>query len=133
MKKILSLLVAVLLSVAHLSAQSPNAATQVHARTFTNLFTAQSVTGQTASFDATGAAYHTINLVVTGAPSGCTYRLQGSLDAVTWFNISASDITCTSTVTTFESSAKVTRYVRGNLVTLTGGTAPTVTLQYGGY
>lgn len=96
-----------------------------------HLFAAQSVTGATTG---TGGlrgtpVNHTIHLVVTGAPTGCTYRLQGSRDGTTWFNISASDITCTTTATAFETN-KPTRHVRGNLLTLTGGTAPTVRLHY---
>jgi hypothetical protein len=96
-------------------------------------FTAQTTTGATASSGTMRgiSVNHTIELIVTGAPAGCTYRLQGTRDAVTWFNLSASDITCTSTTVSFESN-KPTVQVRGNLVTLSGGTSPTVTLKYVG-
>lgn len=96
------------------------------------VFAAQNATGQTAALLINAiATNHSIGLVTTGAPSGCTYRLQGSRDGTNWFNISASDITCTSTVLSNEASKPFPR-VRGNLLTLTGGTAPTVTLHYVG-
>jgi len=101
-------------------------------RGYQKTFPAQSGTGATASSGLMRgiAMFHTIELIVTGAPATCTYRLQGTRDAVTWFNVSAADITCTSSIVTFESAAKPVVQVRGNLLTLTGGTAPTVTLKY---
>lgn len=109
---------------------------EVEAQTFqgfTRTFTTQTATGATASSGALRGTpvNHAINLVVTGGPATCTYRLQGSANGTTWYNISAADITCTSSATAFEAN-KPTRYVRGNLLTLTGGTTPTVTLQYVG-
>ena len=99
-------------------------------RGFSTAFTAQTAVGQTTGRGMRGiAAQHTIELITTGAPTGCTYRLQGSRDNVTWFNISAADITCTTSTVAFEAN-KPTAYVRGNLLTLAGGTAPTVTLKY---
>lgn len=100
-------------------------------RGFQKTFAAQTVTGATASSGLMRgiAIFHTIELIVTGAPTGCTYRLQGTRDAVTWFNISAADITCTSTTVSFEVQ-KPSVQVRGNLLTLTAGTSPTVTLKY---
>lgn len=95
-----------------------------------NTFAAQNATGQTTGFLAS-TFNHAIELIVTGSPSTCTYRLQGSIDNSTWFNISASDITCTSTTVAYEVDKPVV-YVRGNLATLSGGTAPTVTLKYAG-
>lgn len=103
-------------------------------RGYARVFAAQSGTGNTASSGALRSSvnFHTIHLVVTGAPAACTYRLQGSANGSVWFNISAADITCTSSITTFEGTAKPTRYIRGNLLTLSGGTAPTVTMHYVG-
>lgn len=94
-------------------------------------FITQSAVGTTASSgNIRGIAIqHTAELIVTGAPATCTYRLQGSRDGVTWFNISAADVVCTATTVAFEAN-KPTVVVRGNLLTLTGGTAPTVTLKY---
>lgn len=97
-----------------------------------NSFTAQTGTGATTSLSAPMSVLtnHSIQLVVTGGPATCTYRLQGSNDGgTTWFNISASDITCTSSTQSYETS-KPARAVRGNLLTLTGGTSPTITLHY---
>jgi hypothetical protein len=97
-----------------------------------NSFAAQTATGATAAFNAPTSVFqaHTIQLTTTGAPTGCTYRLQGSNDGgTTWFNVSAADITCTSSITAFDVD-KVVKSVRGNLLTLSGGTAPTVQLKY---
>lgn len=94
-------------------------------------FDAQAATGQTSAFDTKVAARHTSHLVVTGSPVSCTYRLQGSNDGTNWFDISASDITCTSTAVS-HTVDKAARYIRGNLLTLSGGTAPTVRLHYAG-
>lgn len=97
---------------------------------FHRAFTAQTAVGATTGVAMKGIPIqHTIELIVTGAPATCTYSLQGSRDGTTWFTISASAITCTSTTVAFEAN-KPTVYVRGNLLTLTGGTAPTVTLKY---
>lgn len=100
-------------------------------RGFQKTFTAQTAVGATATSGLMRGIpiAHTAELVVTGAPTGCTYRLQGSRDGVTWFNISAADITCTSSTVAFE-NGKPAVSVRGNLLTLTGGTTPSVTLKY---
>jgi hypothetical protein len=99
-----------------------------------NSFTAQTATGATSAFvaDAGVLNVHNSQLIVTGGPAGCTYRLQGSNDGgTTWYNISASDITCTSTTNSVTVDVPAPR-IRGNLLTLSGGTAPTVTLHYAG-
>lgn len=99
-----------------------------------NSFTAQNATGATAAFvaDAGVLTMHNSQLVVTGGPATCTYRLQGSNDGgTTWYNISAADITCTATTNSVTVDVPAAR-IRGNLLTLTGGTAPTVTLHYAG-
>ena len=99
-----------------------------------NSFTAQNATGATSAFvaDSGVLSLHNSQLIVTGGPSGCTYRLQGSNDGgTTWYNISAADITCTSSINSVTVDVPAPR-IRGNLLTLTGGTAPTVTLHYAG-
>jgi len=102
---------------------------------FHKTFTTQSATGATSAAAANGLrgipVNHTIELITTGAPATCTYQLQGSRDSTTWFNMSAAAITCTSTIVAWEANKPVVN-VRGNLLTLTGGTAPTVTLKYVG-
>lgn len=129
---VLLTILAIALTTAGILYFSPTAEAQTFPG-FTRVFAAQTGTGATASSGAIRGTpvHHAINLVVTGAPATCTYRLQGSANGTTWYNISAADITCTSSATAFE-TGKPTRYVRGNLLTLTGGTAPTVTLQYVG-
>lgn len=72
-----------------------------------------------------GRTSFTMQTVVTGAPTTVSVTLQGSLDNVNWSTIA------TSTSTTGDqqySVDKPQRYVRANLGTLTGGTAPTVTV-----
>lgn len=100
-------------------------------RGFQKTFVAQTVVGVTATSGLMRGVpvWHTAELIVTGAPATCTYSLQGSRDGVTWFTISAAPITCTATTVAFE-SGKPAVSVRGNLLTLTGGTAPTITLKY---
>lgn len=67
---------------------------------------------------------HTMQTVVTGAPSGVTVNLEGSLTGGAWVTLASSTST-TGDVQT--ASGKAVRYVRANLATLTGGTGPTVT------
>lgn len=111
-----------------------NARAQVAERpAILNSFIAQTTTGATAALVTDPSVRtHSIQLIVVGGPSGCTYRLQGSNDGgTTWYNISAADITCTSSINAFEVD-KPTARVRGNLLTLTGGTTPSITLHYVG-
>jgi hypothetical protein len=93
------------------------------------VFTAHTATGATTSAVVNGTMTHNSQLIVTGAPATCTYRLQGSNDGTNWFNISAADITCTTTINSVTVDVP-TRLIRGNLLTITGGTAPTVRLYY---
>ena len=68
----------------------------------------------------------TYSVVVSGAPSAVTLNLEGSIDNISWFTLD------TSTTTTSEMRHIANRgvhYVRGNLVTLTGGSSPTVTVK----
>lgn len=118
--------------------EQPVAAQANYFAGITKTFATQSATGATSAtlFSSTARipgmpTHHTAELIVTGGPAACTYRLQGSVDGTTWFNISAADVTCTSTTVAFESN-KPAKNIRGNLLTLSGGTAPTVTLKYAG-
>lgn len=67
---------------------------------------------------------HSMQTSVTGSPSAATVNLEGSLNGTLWATLATSTST-TSDVQT--ASGKAVRYVRANLTTLTGGTAPTVT------
>lgn len=66
----------------------------------------------------------TMQTTVTGAPTAVSITLQGSLDGTNWFTLATS----TSTTGDLQHVVdKPVRFVRANLGTLTGGTAPTVT------
>ncbi len=110
------------------------AATLYAARSHIRSFTAQTATGTTAVLDFRSVKMHpdklTVQLNVTGSPTGCAYQLEGSLDNVNFFDLSGSQ-TCTANKM-FHLDAKYVRYLRGNLTTLTGGTSPSVTLLIGG-
>jgi len=68
-------------------------------------------------------------IVTTGAPSGISVTLQGSLDGVNWFNIGSAVTTATLTLINLaNANAGPYAFVRANLGTLTGGTSPTVTV-----
>jgi hypothetical protein len=68
---------------------------------------------------------HTLQTTVTGAPTGVSVNLEGSLAVGGPWAVLANSTSTTGDVQT--ASGKAVRYVRANLVTLTGGTAPTVT------
>jgi Cys-tRNA synthase (O-phospho-L-seryl-tRNA:Cys-tRNA synthase) len=62
---------------------------------------------------------------VSGAPATVSVNLEDSLAAAGPWAVLANSTSTTGDVQT--ASGKAVRYVRANLVTLTGGTAPTVT------
>lgn len=68
---------------------------------------------------------HTLQTSTTGAPTGVTVTMEGSLASTgPWVTL----VTSTSTTGDVQTgSGKAVRYVRANLTVLTGGTAPTVT------
>lgn len=68
---------------------------------------------------------HTLQTSTTGAPTGVTVNLEGSLSASGPWATLASSTSTTGDVQT--ATGKAVRYVRANLTVLTGGTAPTVT------
>ncbi len=89
----------------------------------------------TATLTATGttsglwveANYHTVQVVVSGSPSACTVRLEGSLDNNNWFDVSGTQ-TCTSNLM-FHVDGKPLTYTRVNLLTWTGGTNAVITYR----
>lgn len=76
-------------------------------------------------------ANYTWQTVLTGAPTGVSITLQGSDDGANWTTIDTS--TLATGETRYVANTPVT-FLRANVGTLTGGTAPTVTvnLQCGG-
>lgn len=81
-----------------------------------------------ASVQALAPAQHTVQVTVTGSPTACTVRLEGSLDGVTYFDLSGSQA-CTANVM-FHVVQRPVLWVRVYLVTLAGGTSPTVAARY---
>lgn len=72
---------------------------------------------------------HTMQVIVTGAPSAAVVNLEGSADGgTTWGKLATFDLTAGNISGDFvtASDASVNR-IRANLSTLTGGTSPTVT------
>lgn len=71
------------------------------------------------------------DVVITGSPSGISLKIEGSADQVNW-----SEMTATPTTAAWQqlgsaptgSSFRAYPYVRVRLVSLTGGTSPTVTV-----
>jgi hypothetical protein len=112
-KSILRSLFIVLLFTSLVAAQTKQAAWHT--------FATQNATGATPGFDVsfTAAYWHSISLTVTGAPSACTYKLQGSVDGTIWMDLSPA-VACTSS-TAFQAGPAAVNQVRGNLVSLSGG------------
>ncbi len=74
------------------------------------------------------AREHTLAVVPSGSPSGCSLKLEGSIDGSAWFDLSGAQ-TCTSNLM-FHVTQKPVNQVRVNLVTLSGGTSPSLDVQY---
>jgi hypothetical protein len=95
-----------------------------------NLTAADNTTS--ANIIGSGAAFHNLTWNVSGTVSGCSVRVDGSTNGITW---GTGDVigatTCTSNGTTISSST-IKNYVRINLVTLTGAGA-TFTANLSGY
>ncbi len=66
----------------------------------------------------------TWEIVITGAPTAIQVDLQGSLDGVNWYQIDTYNTVANTLRFVVD---KRVRFVRANLITLTGGTSPTVT------
>jgi hypothetical protein len=125
------LLVIVAFSVAA-PAQTVARTSAVYIREYsTATFSALSATGAGATFDINGIQpRHGVSYTVTGAPATCTIDLEASLDGVFWVKIITGTV-CTSSI--YASVVdKPFRYIRPNLITLTGGTTPAVTAKYAG-
>lgn len=95
------------------------------------VWTALTAVGTTSGFAVPSNSFHTVQVVITGSPSGCTINLDGSLDGTNWFDLSGGQ-TCTASVM-FHVVNRAVLNVRANLTALSGGTAPTVTARYTGH
>lgn len=62
----------------------------------------------------------------TGAPTGCICAVEGSFDGSTWFTLAVQDIIVEGA--NFAIPNSPVKYLRGNLISFTGGTTPTATL-----
>ena len=71
---------------------------------------------------------HTVEVVTTGTPSAATLQLEGSLDGSNWYALSAAMDVSSSTM--FHVLDAPVAFIQGNLVSLTGGSSPTVTMTY---
>lgn len=80
------------------------------------------------------ANYHTLQVVITGTPTACTVRLEGSLDNTNWADVSGTQ-SCMGTLSSgatgvvFHVDTKPLSYVRANLLTFTGATSAQITYK----
>lgn len=78
---------------------------------------------------------HSVQATITGAPTAVTVDLEGSLDGETFFVLATHPFTAgelTAAAALFHVIERPVNFVRVNLLTLTAGTAPTVTVKYDG-
>lgn len=95
------------------------------------ILNAATATGAGSAFDLGDAAsVFTMQVVLTGAPATDTTKLEGSLDGTNWFDLTGLTLSAAGAVTNSADAGVhfATRYVRANVTTLTGGTAPTVSV-----
>lgn len=71
----------------------------------------------------------TWSTALIGSPTGVSATLQGSIDGTTWFTI---DTSISTTNETRHVVNKTVAYLRGGDPTLTGGTAPKVSIKVAG-
>lgn len=79
---------------------------------------------------------HTVQATITGSPTAVTVDLEGSLDGNTFFTLATHPFTAgelTAEGAMFHVTDKAVGRVRINLITLTGGSSPTVTTLYEEY
>jgi len=80
------------------------------------------------------AAYsnYTVQVNITGTPTSVRVKLYGSLDKALWsymldHTLTADELTAT-TAMVIPQTEPVVNFIKAELVTLTGGTSPTVTM-----
>lgn len=100
---------------------------------FTSLSSATSPVAGAVKDLETVSREHTMYVRVTGAPSDLQVDLEGSHDSVTWFSLGTVNEGVISggqarVNTPFDQTRyDLVRYVRANLITLSGGSSPAVT------
>lgn len=72
---------------------------------------------------------HSFQTTITGTPTAVDIRLEGSLDNVTYFELSKSIVFAPTGELRHRANAAV-KYIRGNVVALTGGSSPKVNMKY---
>jgi hypothetical protein len=116
-----------------------------------NTFPVLSAPGATVSFDAVpnytryrstlaAPSLHIVQALVAGAPTACTYQVYGSLKTILqnpvfpadYFQLTAVQDCSTSTLSAVASTDRPALTILVNLVTLSGGTSPTVQFIYVG-
>ena len=65
---------------------------------------------------------HSLIVEVTGSPDACTVHLEGTIDGVNWFGVA--QVTISSLITNVGNFPVMG--TRANLVSLSGGSSPTV-------
>lgn len=93
-------------------------------------FAAQTAVGPTAIVSLVGNIKnnHTVEAKITGSPTVCTYRLEGSIDGSAWYPLGSTIAILTSNIWTVTSQP--IRLIRCNLLTLTG--AATIQFKWTG-
>ncbi len=100
---------------------------------FQPLFTKQASLGRSVIFanvQGLGVTNHVVTWTVAGGPSTCTLLIEKSVDAVTW--VTELTETCTTNGSKALADASY-QYLTVNLSALSGGTNPSVTVEYRGY
>lgn len=86
---------------------------------------AATATGAGAELSCLGARSYALDVRVTGAPTSFSVALEGTVNGTDWTTVGTA---ATAAGLTWAVDKPVAR-VRANLTALTGGTAPTVTVQ----
>ena len=79
---------------------------------------------------------HTVQVITTGAPTAVTVNLEGSLNNVIFEEMASHSFSIeqiTNRSAMFHVTDKSVEFIRLNLITLTGGSNPTVTALYHGF
>jgi hypothetical protein len=84
--------------------------------------------GPVLTFDSPRSFYVTLQVNITGSPSGISYAVEGSLDGVNFISAFYDNVTANPvSLLTGAGQSQLLTALRFNLRSLTGGTSPTVT------